>query len=84
MLAGRVGPVRGYLAAMPLTPTSPITHEQVNGWLLDSARTVDELTNVLGVVKGQLEAASMQGRTVQAFQDATQDAEAQARRRFGG
>ena len=72
------------MSAMPLAPPGPITHEAVNGWLLDPMRTVDELSNVLGVVKGRLEATSMAGQATKGFEDATADAEAQAKARFGG
>jgi hypothetical protein len=67
-------------------PTMPggtaATVEQVNAYLLDPARTVEELTAVLGVVKARLDDASMAGQVRTAFEDASAEADAIARARF--
>jgi hypothetical protein len=55
------------------------TIRQVNAFLLDPARTAEELITIIGVAKGALDAASMQGKAQEAFDAATDDVLARER-----
>lgn len=59
------------------------TLRQVNAFLLDPSRTVEELITIIGVAKGALDAASMQGEAQQAFDAATDDVLARERAKLG-
>lgn len=61
-----------------------ITIRDVNAWVLDPARTVDELLEVTGAIKGRLDADSWNGQAQRAFADATNAADEAERKKLGG
>jgi hypothetical protein len=60
-----------------------MTIEQVNAFLLDNSRTVEELSTLLGVIKGRLDEMSSTGETASEFADANAEFESRAKAKLG-
>jgi hypothetical protein len=60
-----------------------ITQAQVNAWLLDSTRTVQELIDVMGVCHAQIESQSFEGQVRQTFVAASKEMDDAEVKRFG-
>jgi hypothetical protein len=80
----RMGDVRSKVWNMPSrTPLDPpLTLGEVEAWVLDSSRTVDELVTISGIIKGRCEDGSFAGETRKAFDDVSQEAAELERTKF--
>lgn len=60
-----------------------ISKEQVNAWVLSHDRTADELTTLLGVIKGALESGSYDGQLQKAFAAGVSEVDAAEKEKLG-
>lgn len=85
MSTGFLGRVRKKIRNMSRSPPldPPLSLEEVETWVLDSARTIDELIEISGLVKTRCEDASFAGQTRRAFEDVSKEASDLERSKFG-
>lgn len=60
-----------------------LTAQQINAWLLDPSRTIEELVTIIGVCKGQLDAGTFSAKVADAFKAGSAQADLTEAKRFG-
>ncbi len=65
-------------------PASPVTLGQIEAWILDPLRTLEELYEVSGLVKIRCEDSCFAGQTRAAFEDVSREADTLAKAKFPG